>query len=490
MPLLNRYPTRIFRVLTAAGVLSFLGASVLSARTVRAQEKPEKPADEKPAVPIIAPSADAIPMINFRERPKYAADAQRLRRAVTIDGIADENEWEPFYNAPDGAIKGTFYCQWDDNFLYLAAKSDAPASLLFDIDAGGDGWLRGADNMEIVIGGLGEGGVPAVSVRLLDAANSKDTPVWRENAIDPKTIVVSSKTVGGSQFTEIAIPKNTGSLVLRPGATIGLRGEFLPPIAPTAYVPTMPFEPHLLLDATLVDTKAVSIPGVNPRLTISDNKCVAGQNLFGTLELLNQTDQTIPIRAVMWTGLGSSYDAVNTIREVVAAPLPAGKTQKYKYKTILPNDLAVGSYTLLVTAEMSGGRQAQSSTTFTVVEPLQAQMSSSPEPVVVGNAPTKCVVEVDVFSAVPNGMKCDVELTAIPAGWELEGSKKKRTLEIDREDARHAMKFNFKLPSITAAGSYPLDATVTYRGRVWKTHTVAHVLRNAASPVPVIPAKP
>ena len=318
----------------------------------------------------------------------------------------------------------------------------------------------------------------------------KDTPTWRENAVDPKTIVVASKTVGGSQFTEIAIPKNTGSLVLRPGATIGLRGEFLPPIAPTAYVPTMPFEPHLLLDATLVDTKAVSIPGVNPRLTISDNKCVAGQNLFATLELLNQTDQMIPIRAVMWTGTGSSYDALNTIREVVAAPLPAGKTQKYKYKTVLPNDLAVGSYTLLVTAEMGGGKQAQSSTTFTVVEPLQAQMSSSPEPIVVGNVPTKCAVEVDVFSAVPNGMKCDVELTTLPAGWELEGNKKKRTLEIDREDARHAMKFNFKLPSITAAGAYPLDATVTYHGRVWKTHTVAHVLRNAAPPVPAVPTKP
>ena len=472
---------RVLRGLAAFGLCAASGAC--GVKTVRAQEKPAPP----PAAPPLA--ADAAPVINFRERPKYAADSQRLRRAVTLDGVADENEWEPFYSVTDGTVKGIFYCQWDDNFLYLAAKSDAPASLLFDMDAGGDGWLRGADNLEIVIGGFGEGSVPIVAARLLDAANSKDTPTWRENAIDPKTIVVSSKTVGGSQFTEIAIPKNTGSLVLRPGATIGLRGEFLPPIVPAAYVPTLPFEPHLLLDATLVETKAISVPGVNPRLTISDNKCVAGQNLFGTLELLNQTDQTIPIKAVMWTGTGSSYDAVNTIRDVVVSSLPAGKTQKYKYKTVLPNDLPVGSYTLLVTAEMGGGKQAQSSTTFTVVEPLQTQMSSSPEPVVVGNAPVKCAVEVDVFSAVPNGMKCDIELTTIPAGWELEGNKK-RGMEIDREDARRALKFNFKLPSIAAAGSYPLDATVTYRGRVWKTHTVAHVLRAAAPPVPVIPAQP
>ena len=192
MPLLNLYSVRIIAqnfhsksrfigALTAVGALSALGVSVLGVRPVGAQEKPEKPGDEKLAQPVnpltaAPPAADAVPVINFRERPKYPADSQRLRRAVTLDGVADENEWEPFYSVTDGAIKGTFYCQWDDNFLYLAAKSDAPASLLFDIDAGGDGWLRGADNMEIVLGGLGEGGVPAVLVRLLDAANSKDTP--------------------------------------------------------------------------------------------------------------------------------------------------------------------------------------------------------------------------------------------------------------------------------------------------------------------------
>ncbi len=497
MPLLNLcFTPRVSPVLKSAhrARRSVLAVSALAAllasggaRTAQAQEKPT---GEQAAPVAPPPPADAAPVINFRERPKYAADSQRLRRVVTLDGVADENEWDAFYAITDGAVKGTIYCQWDDNFLYLAAKTNGPASLLFDIDAGGDGWLRGADNLEIVVGGLSESGVPIVATRLLDAANSKDTPAWRENAVDPTTILVASKTVNGAQFTEIAIPKNIASLVLRTGAVIGLRGEFLPPIAPGSYIPTMPFEPHLLLDAALVETKAVSVPGVNPRLTISDNKCVAGQNLFATLELLNQTGQTIPVKAIMWTGTGSSYDAVNTFRDLVVPALPAGKTQKYKYKTTLPGDLAIGSYTLLVAAEMGGGKQAQSSTTFTVVEPLQAQMASRPEPVVVGSLPTKFTVEVDVFCAVPNGLKCDIELTNIPAGWELEGNKK-RGLEIDREDARRAAKFNFKLPSIVAAGAYPLDATVTYRGRVWKTHTVAHILRAAAPvAVPVIPARP
>ena len=185
----GRKKRRVLRACGAAAVLSAFGLIAFSASSARAQDKPDAPVQEKAApvaAPPAAPTPDAALVINFRERPKYPADAQRLRRAVTLDGVENENEWEPFYSVTDGAMKGTFYCQWDDNFLYLAAKSDGPASLLFDIDAGGDGWLRGADNMEIVIGGLTEGSVPVISARLLDAANSKDTPTWRENAIDPE----------------------------------------------------------------------------------------------------------------------------------------------------------------------------------------------------------------------------------------------------------------------------------------------------------------
>ena len=440
-------------------------------QSVSAQEKQD---EVKPA-PV-------VPDIKFRERPPYPADSQRLRRTVQIDGVQSDNEWEPFYTVSDGPIHGTFFCQWDDSYLYLAARSETPASLIFDIDCGGDGWLRSADNLELVVGGLQEGAQPTMNLRLLDAANSKDTPVWKDLPTDFRPLLIASKSMNGGQFVEIAIPKNTGSLVLRPGATIGLRGEFLPPVPAAAYTPTAPFEPHLLLDATLVEARSQSVPGINPRLTLSDAKCVGGQNLFATLELLNQTDAIVPIKAVLWTGPGSSYNALNTVREVVVPSLPAGKTLKLKYKTALPADLSVGSYTLSVTAEMAGGRQVQSSVTFAVVEPLQVQMSCVPDPVAIVG-PTKCSVLVDVFSAVPNGTKCELELSKLPAGWILEG-KPKRGLEIDREDARNIARFNFKLPATTPAGDYPLDATVTWRGRVWKTHTVAHVLRGDTPRVP------
>lgn len=423
--------------------------------------------------------APPTPMIKFRERPRYVTDPQRLRRTPTIDGVVNDGEWDPFYTIDDAPIKGTIYCNWDDNFLYLAAKTDAPATVIFDIDAAGDGWLRGSDNIEIVVSpATVAGGPPTLMARLLDAANSKDTPVWNEAAIDPKTIGVAMKSMNGGQALELAIPKNTGSLVLRPGASIGLRGEFIPPIPASSYVPTQPFEPHLLLDANLVEARVVAASGINPKLTLSDYKCIPGQKLFATLELYNQTDIPVKIKSVLWTGQGNSVNAVNTFRDVNVPAVMGMRRDKLKYETILPEGLALGSYTLNVIVETDQGKQVQSAASFTVVEPVQVQINLEPQPVAVVG-PTRLDVNVDVMSAVPNHFRGDVELTVIPSGWEYVNGKKHGLL-IDREDAHEASRFTVRMPSNTPAGTYPIEATVTWHGKVWKARAVANVIRTDA----------
>ena len=212
--------------------------------------------------------------------------------------------------------------------------------------------------MEIVVGPPpAAGGAPTVAVRLLDAANTKDTPIWNETGVDPKTLVVAERTNGNSQVLEVAVPRNAGSLVLRPGATIGLRAEFMPPSNAAAFIPTQPFEPHLLWDATLVEARVVAAQGLNPKLTLSDYKCIPGQKLFGTLELYNQTDLTVKIKSILWTGLGNSVNALNTLREVNILPVPGLKRSKMTYKTVLPDNLALGSYILNVTVETDDGKK-------------------------------------------------------------------------------------------------------------------------------------
>ena len=43
------------------------------------------------------------------------------------------------------------------------------------------------------------GRVATLAARLLDAANSKDTPTWNEKAVDPKGILVGAKLSGSTQ---------------------------------------------------------------------------------------------------------------------------------------------------------------------------------------------------------------------------------------------------------------------------------------------------
>ncbi len=462
---------------------------------LHAQDKTEMPAVTPvapPDHPAIAqpPGSGTAPTINLRERPKYATEPHRLRRTVQIDGVLSDGEWDPFYTVNDGPIKGTFYCNWDDNYLYLAARTDQPATILFDVDSGGDGWLRSADNLELVIGNVGETSGTQIVTRLLDAANSKDAPAWNDRVIDTKAILMASKITNGTQVVEVAIPKNMASLVLRSGATLGIRAEFMPPGPASSYVPTQPFEPHLLLDATLVDAVLQSVPGINPKLSISDNKCIAGQTLFATLELLNQTDSVIPIRNVSWSGQGNSVNAVNSIRDVNVPSLPSLKTLKLTYKTQLPTSLVPGTYSLLVSVDIGGGRLVQAAATFTVVEPIQAQISSDPQPVAI-LGPTKVNVLLDIFSAVPNSFNGDADLTLFPAGWELQGGAK-RGVHIDREDAHKIIRYTFKLPSTTQAGDYPVEASVTWHGRSWKLrHSVQVVRTESTAPTkPAAPAAP
>jgi hypothetical protein len=281
--------------------------------------------------------------------------------------------------------------------------------------------------------------------------------------------------------TEIAIPKNMGSLVLRPGATLGLRVEFLPAASAASYMPTAPFEPHLLLDATLVESRVQPASGINPKLTLSDYKCVAGQKLFATLDLLNQTDQAVPIKTVLWTGQGTSVNAVDTFRQVTVQPIPASRRLKLGYKTVLPQGLTIGSYTLSVTVDLADGKQVQSTVTFSVVEPIQVQISSEPNPVVIVGT-TKLELLVDIYSAVPDHFRGELELTSFPSSWQLEGERR-RTVVVVGEDRKSISPVRFKLPAATVAGDFPVEGQINWHDRVWKLRTVVHIQR----PEPVKP---
>lgn len=425
------------------------------------------------------------PGINYRERPRYPYDAQRLKRRPTLDGMIGANEWDPLYTIDDTTVKGTVYLNWDDDYLYVAAKTDQPGYLVIDIDANADGWLRGADNLELTVAPSGDSTTSAaITARILDAAGNKDAPVWNDKVVDTRSIQAAQRTTGGSWTVELAIPKGIAGLMPRAGATMSVRADLLPLTA--AATPTAPYEPHLLLDINLVEAKTIAAPGVTPRLSLEDAKLIPGQTLKATFELVNQTEEPLKVRAITWQGEGAASDIVNLLRDVNVEPVKGLKIGKLHYKTDLPSTAVPGFYQLTALAQLDSGRVVASTASFSVVEPFTLQIATSPELInVLGPTPVK--IFVDVNCAAPGYTRADVEIET-PAGWEVKG-KKRKSFDVAKEDSTARAPFYLTLPSTTQAGEYIVHATVYWKGRTWKTHRTIKVSAAAAAPPTVQPEK-
>src|SRR3954467_2251966 len=88
----------------------------------------------------VSPAKQSTSAVNYRERPRYPYDPQRLKRRPILDGKIADGEWDPLYTIGDTAAKGTIYVNWDDDYLYVAARTDQPSWLIFDLDCNADGW--------------------------------------------------------------------------------------------------------------------------------------------------------------------------------------------------------------------------------------------------------------------------------------------------------------------------------------------------------------
>lgn len=415
--------------------------------------------------------------INYRERPKLPFNPQRLKRKPVIDGSLGDKEWDELYTVTEGAVTGTVYFNWDDDFIYVAAKTTQTAWTVIDLDANNDGWLRGTDNLEIAVAPLTEGVAQAVVARVLDAATNKDTPVWSEKSVDIKAIQVVSKASGSGQIVELAIPKGLAGLAPKANGGIGFRADFLPAAATPS--PTPPYEPHLLLDLKLVEEQVVEVQGIRPKLDLEDNKLVPGQRLFATLDIAS-TDDQVQLKAVSWRGEGGAADILRTLRDPNTGRLSTKKPLRVKYSSQIPENAAPGFYQITSVIELEGGKTATATTGFEVVEPFVVQLAAAPDPFAPSST-EKMKVGVDITNNVNAYVRGDVELE-VPAGWVVEGRKKKQ-FDAPREDGTIKTQFFVSVPTTVAEGEYNIHATVSWKGKSVQAHRLIHIGKAEAAPV-------
>lgn len=454
--------------------LVFFAASVLISAPTQAQDNQGND-----------PAKQAAPSINYRERPKYTFDSQRLKRKPTIDGTIGDSEWDALYTVTDGPAKGTVYVNWDDDFIYVATKTDEPAWTVIDLDVKSDGWLHGADNLELTIGPLAGGSPPVVTARVLDAASGKDSPEWNAQKVDPKTIQIAGKTNGSGQVIELAIPKGTLGLAPKVDGMIGFRADFLPASAtPTA---TAPYEPHLLVELRMVESRISEVPGIGTKITLEDNRVIPGQTLKATLDLTGKTDDQFQVKSIMWKGEGPAGDILRLLKDPSAGTVTLKKPLKLSYSATIPVTAPPGTYQITAAAELEGGKIATATTSFEVVEPFVLTLSTQPANIIVAGT-TKFRIIAEIENSAPGYVRGGIELE-VPAGWIVEGRQKK-SFEVAREDSVNKEQFFVTLPSNTATGDYLVHCTLSWKGKTWKAHKTVHITGGGtAAPAETKPPK-
>ena len=154
---------------------------------------------------------DPYPLSDFRPQVRYVSQPPE------IDGRI-EDTWDVFVSgtswSTDPGIKSVMYCNWDDDYLYVAVKANRYHDLTLEIDGSGEnGPSHGEDIYRICIAHEQE----------IAQIYPKNQRKWQ----DIPGVKVAASSAGGIYITEVAIPKTLHPemppLTLTAGRVIGFR---------------------------------------------------------------------------------------------------------------------------------------------------------------------------------------------------------------------------------------------------------------------------
>ena len=194
----------------------------------------------------------------------YSYDYERKKKTPAIDGKLADGEWSEFQKSPNpmfpmnrdlpyGAaypplqikdVQMTTYLNWDDNFMYVAAKAPYKFALGVELDCNGDGYFKGHDNIhttvqiprdESTVNPDDPFPTPGVMVwNNLETVQQTGGPNWTNDYFDKRENIkwAWAKADDGSYVIELAIPKcERVSFVPKEGQLCGIR------VVPQGYLP-------------------------------------------------------------------------------------------------------------------------------------------------------------------------------------------------------------------------------------------------------------
>lgn len=283
-------------------------------------------------------------------------DPLRLALTPILDGVVAEQEWE-FFTESDG---GRAYFQWEPGKLYWAGKIPNGRDLVLTLDASGDGWLVGKDNLEVRCSLVGS--EVRTTVRQLDATD-RNGPTWIDPQIIKEAMTVAARPSDGYWNVEVGFEPVMFTSAPAENRRIGLRMDTF-----ARGVETGPaYQPRQLTFSTLrFDTSQGLFSGMTwrPQVKTRSVSRYDPVNFRFTFEI---EEDCPPLRSVEIGGEGYAGQALKP----VSTEFPAidGRGRAFVDFRSPVEATAVGGYRVLRASVMAGdGRVATIRTSIRIAD--------------------------------------------------------------------------------------------------------------------------
>jgi hypothetical protein len=167
-----------------------------------------------------------------------------------LDGELSDEEWDPLVSSE--TLKGFF--QWEPGLIHFAATVPAGQDLLLSLDMRANGWLVGADNIEVRVS-PGES-APRVMVRMVDATNVAG-PTWVDlTGMGQAAVAVAKASDLGTTYEVTLSDANLGLFPTSEGKGLSLRLDAVPGDS----APLAAYIPRVLSPVSLTYRRAAAVP--------------------------------------------------------------------------------------------------------------------------------------------------------------------------------------------------------------------------------------
>lgn len=271
--------------------------------------------------------------------------AARLALTPKLDGIVSDGEWDPY--ATFGDVPS--FAQWDEVGLYVAAKAPVDKAIVVSVDGLANGWLVGADNLQI--SAEWNGSSPKVTVKQLDATITTG-PEWKEAPLIQKSLKFAATAGEGVWTIEVLIPiAKPYGLDIRDGKRVGLRFDAV------SVVDQAPFAPRNCRPIALVQDKGIDVPtGITWKPGFRTRLLRPGEPLNLAFEIANTAPEQLYVTKVQFSGFGPADRWMDTVGRSVDTE---SKVAKFRtdYITATKSDTPTGRHAVTVTCELSNGKK-------------------------------------------------------------------------------------------------------------------------------------